>query len=244
MSEYEQEAYAYDAVRGEDVQITCHHADMPHDFDVVDAVATDDHRGGDEETAQEHDRLISTDLDHDPVEGCQGSYTRIVELTCPFCGYDRCDKSVHTMAGVAQLTCRRCGASQHDGGEWSRPESDAQRLQKEKEWSEVAGWLGTATMYSEGDKPLFRSDNGGYLQYWWEHYGEPRHIDPDDALDRLLLMVDDGAFDADQLGDMLTTAVEADAFDPESIQPLDRCVAAATLLPDKFDICPAEDDDE
>ena len=206
-------------------------------------MALEAYRGGSAADAQGHDRRLSTDLDDGPVEACQGTYSRIVEVDCAFCGYDRCDESVHTMGGMTQLTCRRCGATNHDGGNWSRPETDGQRLAKEKEWSEVAGWLGNGSMFSKGDTPLYRNDNGSYLQYWFEHNGAPRFVDPDDALERLSIMVDDNAFDADQLGDLLTTVVAADDFNPEEMQPLDRCVVASTLLPDGIEVAPADDEE-
>ena len=232
----EREAYAYDPVRNEDVQITCDH-DMPHDFGVTEAVAEDDrHLGGTEDDAKANPRLVAADLSHDPIEACQGTYTHIVDEDCPVCGYDRCDRTVHTMAGVTRLTCRRCGAKSEGRGDWSPPETDRQRLAKEKEWSEKAGWLGTGSMFSKGDKPLYRTESGGYLRYWFEHYGEPRTIDPDNALERMLVMLDDGAFGKDDLAELLTEVGNAPHFDPDAMKAIDRCVLAAQLLPDEVNI--------
>nr|BDD45101.1 hypothetical protein 33 [bacterium] len=66
-------------------------------------------RFGDEMPGSTFPVLIKADFRADPVEGDQGSFTQIIEVHCPCCGYDRADFSYHTLAGVGGVTCRACG---------------------------------------------------------------------------------------------------------------------------------------
>lgn len=155
---------AYDPIRDEDVTISnCR--DLPHAFDVEMTASREN--GQDprfrDETAKEHPMLVRSDLSHDAVEGCQGTVTRIVEEDCPFCGYDRADHTHVTLAGVHQLTCRRCGADIDDE---SRPQTDQQRLDKEHEWGERLGSVGRF------DRDLWTNQN---TETYWVDDGSNRY---------------------------------------------------------------------
>lgn len=55
--------------------------------------------------------VVEKNFRTDPVEGEQGSFSKIVELDerCPVCGYDRGTVTVDTFSGVHMLTCNACG---------------------------------------------------------------------------------------------------------------------------------------
>lgn len=86
----------YDPTTGEQYETDCSSLHRPTDTESLDC--------------SELPALIESDFRHDPVEGCQGSFTKIIEIeSCPVCGYDRADHAVLTLAGVHRLTCRACG---------------------------------------------------------------------------------------------------------------------------------------
>ena len=66
-------------------------------------------RFGDEMPGSTLPVLIRSNFRTDPVEGDQGSFTKIIEEECPCCGYDRADFSIHTLAEVGAVVCRACG---------------------------------------------------------------------------------------------------------------------------------------
>lgn len=120
---------AYDPIENVDVEIECHGLHQSTDFEDIE---------GDSLPV-----LIESDFKHDPVEACQGSYTRIIEIEdgCPNCGYDRADASVHTLAGVHRESCRACGADITDRGredfEPMKPRDPVESLRREEYVGEV-----------------------------------------------------------------------------------------------------------
>lgn len=95
-----------DPVTGEEVRIdNCHGA---HKLPVGACGDLDECDPREVDSGSELPVLIRSDFRHDPIEGCQGSYTKIIEEDCPKCGYDRAEHSVHTLAGVHTVTCRAC----------------------------------------------------------------------------------------------------------------------------------------
>lgn len=68
-------------------------------------------RLGDELPGAKLPVIIRSSFRTDPVEGNQGTFTKIVEEDCEVCGYDRANFSYHTLAGVGYVECRACGAT-------------------------------------------------------------------------------------------------------------------------------------
>jgi len=99
-----QSGWAYDPIHDEDVQIDCHPQHQSTHPENID---------GDELPV-----TTNSDFRHDPVEGCQGTYSMIdvidIEDGCPNCGYDRMTVTVHTLPGEQTETCRACGADLRD----------------------------------------------------------------------------------------------------------------------------------
>jgi hypothetical protein len=88
-------------------------------------------------------------MSSDPIEGTQGSYSRIVEGECARCGYDRLVESVQTMPSERHRRCNACGANQvrqADGG-WSMPKTDRERADQTREVGVEVASLSSATLY-------------------------------------------------------------------------------------------------
>jgi hypothetical protein len=119
-------ALAYDPIANEDVEIDCRGRHERTDYENIDG--------------SELPVLIDQDFRHDPVEGCQGTFTEIIEIDegCPNCGYDRADHSGHTLAGVYRTVCRACGVditdSHKDGWTPSKRRSRAHDVKKDGEF--------------------------------------------------------------------------------------------------------------
>lgn len=68
-------------------------------------------RFGDERPGETLPVTIRADFRTDPVEGNQGSFTKIVDEDCSTCGYDRANLTYHTLASVGFVECRACGGA-------------------------------------------------------------------------------------------------------------------------------------
>lgn len=239
------DGYAYDPIRNEDVQISnCR--EMPHDFDIENAVH---HEEGDRHArntrldAKEHDRLLSADLSHDPSEGCQGSYSRIVDEDCQFCGYDRATHTTNTMGGVHELTCRRCGSS--IGGESGKhpPKREADRVDNLEEYAECEGPLTqigyltpAQSMFGAPTDPIYAYDYSTVVK--WVRCDSVRSARSDDLVRIIDALLESGQLDVDDAIDLLGSAfdriVDADAVG--EIDPIDRSSIASSLLPEGINI--------
>jgi len=128
--------YTHDPITGEDVRIECSNA----------------HRSTDSQDIEGESLpvLIESDFRHDPVEGCQGSSTSIIEIEggCPNCGYDRANASHHTLAGVHREVCRACGVDiterHRDDYEPSYPRDPVDSLKRSCEY------IGRTSSHSSG----------------------------------------------------------------------------------------------
>ena len=60
--------------------------------------------------------LIESDMRADPIEGVQGTYSKVVRLSdpCDDCLKSYGVRSVHTMAGISAVRCLTCGAEIHE----------------------------------------------------------------------------------------------------------------------------------
>lgn len=87
-------ALAFDPITGEDVEIgDCHPVHAARDADdLADGVVS----------------ILDRDFRHDPSEGCQGTYSLVVEADCPECGCNRAEKAVQTLGGVVVVACAAC----------------------------------------------------------------------------------------------------------------------------------------
>lgn len=113
---------AYDPVRDEDVQIECQSKHTSTEYDAIEG--------------EELPVLIDSDFRHDPVEGCQGSFSQIEDIDdgCPNCGYDRATVSCQTLGGIRRAKCRACGVDitdmHRDDYEPRAPTSNEERIRK------------------------------------------------------------------------------------------------------------------
>lgn len=101
------------------------------------------------DTGTELPVLLSSDMRPDPIEGTQGTYTKIVEGHCVRCGYDRLRVSVNTLGGIHREECNACGARQDprsDDG-YAMPKTDEERAQREREAGEKLGSLTSRDVY-------------------------------------------------------------------------------------------------
>lgn len=249
------DGYAYDQVANEDVRINnC--MDIPHDFDVQEAVQNEEAEYGHEPTqaiAKEHPRLISASLSHDPSEGCQGSFTEIVEEDCPFCGYDRARESVETMAGLCYLTCNRCGSAiGGDAGEHP-PTLERDRVDQLKRHADVDGPVcelgragGTHTLFGQpGSVPVYGYSDTKSLIKWVDN-GSVHAIRTKHLANLCDVVADAGYFTPTQCATLLSTIVEAMVDDEaiDELRPAERAIMAAVLLPDGFTTGLNEDREE
>jgi hypothetical protein len=101
------------------------------------------------DTGRELPVLLSSNMRTGPVEGTQGSFTRIVEGECARCGYDRLRESVQTMAGERQRTCNACGAKQDSraDNDYRMPKLDSERADKMRDSGEKLGEAGSFDVY-------------------------------------------------------------------------------------------------
>lgn len=86
------------------------------------------------DTGEDLPVLLSSSMDADPIEGVQGSYSKITEGECARCGYDRLVVSVATLPGETQEKCNACGAIQgrrFEGG-YRMPDTPKDRAKDEK----------------------------------------------------------------------------------------------------------------
>ena len=178
-----EKAYAYDPIRGTDVEITCRNRHQSTRYDDID---------GDELPV-----LIDSDFKHDPVEACQGSYSEIREIPeddgCPNCGYDRMTVSVQTLAGVHREKCRACGVdiTERNRDDWSpsRPPSARERIRQNAEY------IGSTRR--DGVKLWKRNENG--LLVWSQHDDRTQfHVRRKDTWNLISMMI--STYDED-LGD-------------------------------------------
>lgn len=120
------------------------------------------------DTGRELPVLLSSSMSTDPIEGTQGSFTRIVEGECARCGYDRLRESVQTMAGECQRTCNACGATQDrraDNG-YRMPQTDGERADKMRSSGDEIGQAGRFDVYDMEDSgmgPYLHLINGDSL---------------------------------------------------------------------------------
>ena len=99
-----------DPVTGEDVNVKRHPSNrLP--VTALPEMTEEERRArlGDEKPGSTLPVVIRADFRADPVEGDQGTFTKIVEEDCPTCGYDRANFTYHTLAGVGYVECRACG---------------------------------------------------------------------------------------------------------------------------------------
>jgi len=135
-------AVADDPIEDMDVPIRCSHKHQRTDYDRIDG--------------SEFPVVIDSDFDHDPVEGCQGSYTQIAEIEggCPNCGYDRVNVSHQTLAGVHREVCRACGVdiTERNRDDWTpkEPFDPVRALQQDAEYIGKIGHTG-GKLYRRGE---------------------------------------------------------------------------------------------
>jgi len=166
------------------------------------------------DTGAELPVLLETDLQTDPIEGTQGSYTRIVEGTCVRCGYDRLVETVHTLHGTRRRQCNACDAIQDarvDDG-YRMPETTATRARRLRANNEL---LGTAfvvgEIYRVADDAVRLLDADGRQQY----------LPTRSVVEIVETMTRAGMLDlteidaVERLVDGLATALDADAQDLE-----------------------------
>lgn len=129
----------------ETVDIDGHPMDRPGVQSRIPDDHPDDPRIRRMDTGEELPVLLSSNMDADPVEGMQGSYTVIEEGECPRCGYDRIRSTVNTLAGEAKRTCQACGAvierREEDG--YRMPPTERDRADNERSSAPTIGALGS-----------------------------------------------------------------------------------------------------
>lgn len=98
-----------DPVLGESVNVRGHPHDRPSDMDVEHARRLA--LNGEFDDLDEDDPLplLSSDFKTDPVEGAQGSYSRVCREDCPECPSEYgVYQQAHTLAGVSRVVCLLC----------------------------------------------------------------------------------------------------------------------------------------
>lgn len=244
-------SYAYDPVQDEDVPISnCRN--LPHDFDVQEAVQHDEgDRHPNRETAREYEWLLSADMSHDPSEGCQGSYTKIVDLAdpdnrfdeeCPFCGYDRATYSTETLAGIHELTCRRCRSS--IGGEHgeSPPTLESDRVDDLAEYAEYDGPLveighlnSSRSRFGAPTGPIYGYSDGTGLAKWVRN-GSVHSARTESLVQIIGALLESELLDVSDAIEIFMSAyeriVDADAVD--EIEDIDRGMIATSFLPEEL----------
>jgi hypothetical protein len=125
---------------------------------------------------QEHPESINTDelpivVDEDPH-----STTKIVEIECGNCGYDRGKEMRDRYTGLRSTTCMLCEHRRKDDGSgWIRPTTDSDRITDLRRHANVdgplhkAGEYGPRSRYSHGDGEVYRYTDGTSLIKWVEH---------------------------------------------------------------------------
>jgi hypothetical protein len=187
---------AYDPVRDEDVRIDCrseHRSTRSEHIDGSDLPV-----------------LIESDFRHDPVEGCQGSYTVIMQIDdgCPNCGYDRKTVAHHTLAGETTEHCRACGArlNPYSDDPFKLPSEDSQyaRVTSRSEKLGMTGRRGIS-VYSDtaSDRLFYLVDHDTKRQFG---------IARDDLVDALLMMLnsfDEGELSGQQSNLLIRRLIDA-----------------------------------
>lgn len=178
------------------------------------------------DTGEELPVLLNSEMQAGPIEGVQGSYSKIVEGTCARCGYDRLVVAVQTLAGEAQETCNACGAIQDgraDDG-YRMPDTDRDRVRDEKRNGHRIATLTTRGVYD-------MEPDTGYGPY--VSLVDDRSITrlrKDDVADLFFALLANGDLD---LGDELR----------DRYRGWERATFAVDLLPDDIGVHPKGGDE-
>lgn len=174
------------------------------------------------DTGEELPVLLSSDMQAGPVEGTQGSYTKIVEGHCSRCGYDRLRVSIATLPGEAKESCMACGAIQNhraEGG-YRMPKTDEQRANRERESGEKLGSLLTRGVYDLEET----TGVGPYVSI----VGDRSHLrlSKDDVSDLFWMLVENDDLDLEgEIRNRHTT--------------IERWKMASEILPPKLEVKPS-----
>ena len=200
----------------ETVDVDGHSCDRPGVTSRRPEQDPDDQRIARMDTGEELPVLLSSSMRSDPIEGTQGSFTRIIEGTCARCGYDRLRETVHTLAGETRRECNACGAVQdrHAENGYSMPTTEEERIDNLRDAAEKIGSLTSIDVFdmeeSTGAGPMIALARDRTSMTFYKSGAD----------DLFWMLVDNGDIN-------LAEAIRRNVNEPE------RAVLGASILPEQ-----------